>query len=936
MTIMKRQQSLVIKLTIFISISLIIIWLISVFAATYVSLNLSRHRILENLAHFSALRMELTNHRFEGAERDAQALANRYKLYHATPLMILPGEKSESRYFPFNPDNCIPPGKRERDRMFIQVFGTAGQTYYLDSFILDRRYGVSLLPPRDHTPDYFIRQQVELNAFPNQPAHDNLFWGRPEFLPGTGWSVAVAAAAPNEVLTGLTVKLNDLLSYGHPVLGSDINLWLDGSNRILPFSRVSAQTAARLQPMLQRLTLKDGWQAVPGYMLLRTQLKGPGWQQVILFPQSGGMKRTLDVIAAQLPFAVVTLLMLAVTLFWLLHRYLARPLWDFVAIIGKTGPHSLSARLPENRHDELGSIAHAYNLLLDTLRTQYDNLENVVAERTRALNEAKQQAERANKRKSSHLTTISHELRTPLSGSLGALELLQMTTLTDKQFQLADTARQCVFSLLSIINNLLDFSRIESGQLSLHIEETPLLPILDQAMHTIQGPGQSKGLTLRTFVGKQVPLYLDIDGMRLRQILVNLLGNALKFTQSGGIFLSVKRHDQQVIFAVNDSGQGIAPEDQADVFTPFFQSEGTMQGTGLGLAIAANLAKMMGGSLTLSSTPGLGTCMSFIMPLNDYREPHPLGGQLAAPLALHRQLAAWGISCEPSLEDGPFSAAELRFLPGKLYDRVIRAFAGDLPETTGNIPVQPWRLRILLVDDAVINREIIGMMLHSLGQDVTLAADGASALALGRQQPFDLVLMDVRMPDMDGTACARLWREDPENRDRDCMITALSANTAPEDIARCKEAGMRHYLTKPVTLAQLADGISYAAEYQLQRDIPLQEQDSRLTTSFLSAGSDLLRQKVHESLHSLLNDIELNVNDVEKISALLHTLKGGLGQAGLGELLCDVVDMENLVKHGLPLSGEQIAELRHALDKYLSAENASARDAITQEVTEYE
>ncbi len=317
--------------------------------------------------------------------------------------------------------------------------------------------------------------------------------------------------------------------------------------------------------------------ADPGYLLLRSELKGPGWQQVILYPTSGVLKRSFNIVAAQLPLALTNLLLLAMMLFWLLHRHLARPLWDFVSIIEKTGPGTLSARLPENRHDELGSIARAYNLLLDTFHEQYDNLENIVAERTRELTIAKQQAEQANKRKSSHLTTISHELRTPLSGVLGALELLQLTPMSDKQSQLSNTASQCTLSLLSLINNLLDFSRIESGQLSLHVEDTEILPLLDQAMQTIQGPGQSKGLTLKTFVGHQVPLIFEVDGTRLRQILVNLLGNALKFTDKGAICLSVKRSNDFLIFAVSDSGRGIALADQKAVLSLFSRARDTAQ-----------------------------------------------------------------------------------------------------------------------------------------------------------------------------------------------------------------------------------------------------------------------------------------------------------------------------------------------------------------------
>lgn len=916
---MKNQHSLVGKLTLLISVGLLIIWFITIFTTTYISLNQNRRRVIENLSHMSRLRVGLSSHRFEGAERDALALAQSYGLYHYVPTGTHPVAKNESRYFPVDASICTPQDMQDQDLNFIQVYGTAGQTYYLDSFILDRRYGIFLLPPLNHSPDYFIRRQNELWQFPRRATHDNLFWGKPEYIPGTGWSVSIAAAGSHDILIGLAVKLDDLLSYGHNVSDSDINLWLDKHNQILPFSDLAESHSKTLQKLLLNLTLHDGWQQIPGYLVLRSELKGPGWQQVVLYPTSGVLKRALNIVAEQLPFALTTLLLLAMMLFWLLHRHLARPLWDFVNIIEKTGPDTLSARLPENRHDELGSIARAYNLLLDTLHEQYDNLENTVAERTRELTIAKQQAEQANKRKSSHLTTISHELRTPLSGVLGALELLQLTPMSEKQSQLSNTASQCTLSLLSIINNLLDFSRIESGQLSLHVEDTAILPLLDQAMHTIQSPGQSKGLTLKTFVGHRVPLIFEVDGTRLRQILVNLLGNALKFTDKGAICLSVKRSDDFLIFAVSDSGRGITLAKQKAVFEPFFQSQGHSQGTGLGLTIASTLASMMGGWLELRSTPGFGTCLSLLLPLGKYQPPEPLTGEIAAPLVLHRQLCAWGLTCEIAKEESAFSADDLCFLPGKLRETVLHALSGVASECAALLPVQPWRLHILLVDDAAINRDIFGMMLASLGQEFTLAASGEEALALGRQQRFDLVLMDIRMPEMDGMVCAKHWRRDVLNHDANCMIMALSANTAPEEISRCKEAGMQHYLTKPVSLNQLANGISIAAEYQLERDIALQEQDHSVEHALLPLDNATMRRKIRYSLHLLLCELEHNLGSLPKTSALLHTLKGCLGQAGLSPLVCSVIDMENRVQHGLALSAEEITELRHTLNLALDA-----------------
>lgn len=170
------------------------------------------------------------------------------------------------------------------------------------------------------------------------------------------------------------------------------------------------------------------------------------------------------------------------------------------------------------------------------------------------------------------------------------------------------------------------------------------------------------------------------------------------------------------------------------------------------------------------------------------------------------------------------------------------------------------------------------------------------------------------MPEMDGLTCTRQWRQDSNNQDPEYAIMALSANTASEEIVLCKQAGMHHYLTKPVTLAHLADGISIAAEYQLQREIDLQEQDNLTDKAIIDITHPSMRRKIRRALSELLSSIEQNSSDQKKNITLLHTLKGCIGQAGLGPLLCDVIDMENRVKRGLPLSNAEIAELRLTLD----------------------
>ncbi|TDB58118.1 two component system sensor kinase [Photorhabdus khanii] len=927
---MRTRSSLVIKLTIFLSLTLFLIWLISVVATAFFSFKHAHQHVMDELSHLAILRADLSNHRFEGAEKDAQELARRYDAYYEkyeNDKNI--SSNTDSKYLPINGNICQPDHEISQDNWFIQAYGAAGQAYYLDSFIFKRSQGISIYPPEKISDDYFIKRCLELANFPMIPNHDNIYWGQPEHIPGSGWSISVAASDKIGRLTGYAIKFNDLLSYGQAVTNYDIDLWLDSNQQLLPFfkGKLPQDTEHHILALLKDVKLHDGWQHIPGYQVLRIQLRGPGWQQLVLYPTKSVFEEVIDQAIIQLPFALVILLMITLTLFWMLHHYLAKPLWQFVDIIDKTGPRALDVRLPESRRDELGQIARAYNALLDTLNQQYSTLENKVAERTKALTEAKQQAELANKRKSSHLTTISHELRTPLSGTLGALELLKTSEMSNEQLQLAETAHQCTLSLLFIINKLLDFSRIEAGQVELQYATSQLLPLLDQSMATIQGMAHNKKLMLETFVAADVPQILALDASRVRQILVNLLGNACKFTDDGGIFLTVTRSDNTLIFDVTDSGCGVARENIALVFNPFYQVQEHAQGTGLGLAIAATLARMMGGNLEFNSAFGLGTSVVFQLPLMDFTEPELLQGEIDAPLVLHRQLIAWGLTCLPEKHAGELSANDLLFLPGRLWDIAERQLSGTPPPVQDNVPLQPWRMRVLLVDDAVTNRDIIGMMLTRLGQEVQHAQDGAEALLLGQRYRFDLVLMDILMPGQcDGLDTTRLWRIDPDNQDSDCMIVALTANTVVEEKERAAQAGMNDYISKPVTIKQLAQILEMTAEYQLRRDIHLtvqQETDKPL----LSMNLLRMQEKVRRELFTLIDEAEQHITQQEVLERLLHSMKGVSGQAGLNSLLCMIVEMENQVHNGSLPQKNELMKLRKLINATLCSAEEHEQNA---------
>jgi two-component system, LuxR family, secretion system sensor histidine kinase SsrA len=281
-------------------------------------------------------------------------------------------------------------------------------------------------------------------------------------------------------------------------------------------------------------------------------------------------------------------------------------------------------------------------------------------------------------------------------------------------------------------------------------------------------------------------------------------------------------------------------------------------------------------------------------------------------------------------QPGLFDDQELSYLPGRLYSKIEKylshenhptSYQQEIPQ---NLPLQPWQMAILLVDDAETNRDITGMMLQQLGHQVTLAESGEVALRIGQTQRFDLVLMDIRMPGMDGLTAARYWRDDVINMDNRCMITALSANTNPDEKIRAYQAGMNHYLSKPVTFCQLADMLDLAAQFQLERDINLTPQISP-PRPLLNLDDDSLRLKLSQSLHLLIQQASQSLTHIPSLSHVLHTLKGCAGQAGLLELQDAVIQLELAVEARKTITQQDISRLDEIL--HLLLQPRSSRDS---------
>ncbi|AXB03619.2 response regulator [Aeromonas caviae] len=367
--------------------------------------------------------------------------------------------------------------------------------------------------------------------------------------------------------------------------------------------------------------------------------------------------------------------------------------------------------------------------------------------REQELARARDDAETANRAKSQFLAMMTHEIRSPMNAVLGMLDLLQHGRLDTPQQTLIGHATHSAHLLQTIIDDVLDFSKIESHTLTLHCEPFQPAELCRALVEPLQAQASAKGITLHWHLDETLPERLQGDAVRLSQVIGNLLGNAVKFTSVGSVRLALTWEEEKLGVMVSDTGIGISTEDQALLFEPFYQVDSSatrrFSGSGLGLAICRRLVQLMGGDICVQSTPGLGSCFWFELP------------GMASP-------------CAPAAAPNSEECARLE-------------------------------LDVLVVEDSPVNQLVVSLMLQKLVCRVRLAGNGLEALAqVAKQQP-DLVLMDMRMPQMDGLEATRRLR------DMGCEmpIVALTANAMMEDRARCLAQGMNDFLAKPISLARL-------------------------------------------------------------------------------------------------------------------------------------
>ncbi len=599
-----------------------------------------------------------------------------------------------------------------------------------------------------------------------------------------------------------------------------------------------------------------------------TRLDGPDWYFVTVFPKSIISQGAFKTARFILIIGLVSLLLEISILYFFLKRQVATPLKQLMDATNRIASGDFSVELDVERRDEVGHLAHQFNTMareIDArekalkkarreLREMNESLEASVQLRTQELQKALKEvehtqetlkqyaeslktamteAESANKAKSEFLANMSHELRTPLNAILGFSSLMSRDpSLSESLRRNNEIISRSGHHLLSLINDVLDMAKIEAGQVELENAPFDLGAMVREVNDMMQLRAQDKGLKLQFDQTSLFPRYIVGDEARLRQILVNLVGNALKFTDQGGVTIRLGTRENSrthLLIEVEDSGIGIAPEDQQCIFEPFLQlgEEAVSKGSGLGLSITRQMVQLMGGHITLESALGKGSVFKVDLPLQKAQESD--------------------------------------------FPKPKQAEAGEVAHLA---PGQP-EYRILIVEDQLDNQMLLAKLLESVGFQTKVAANGEEGIRLFQSWHPHFIWMDRRMPVMDGMEATRRIRELPGGRD--VKIVAVTASAFTEERNQLLAGGMDDYVRKPYQAAEIYDCLSkyLGVKYIYESASESQVQRPPLTPEMVEGLPEALRDDLIEALESL--EIERINSAIQQVSTYDQALRVTLG-----------------------------------------------------------
>jgi PAS domain S-box-containing protein len=512
--------------------------------------------------------------------------------------------------------------------------------------------------------------------------------------------------------------------------------------------------------------------------------------------------------------------------------------------------------------DENGKIIGAVVAFTDI--TERKQIEQALQRQQTELHAAKEVAEAANRAKSEFLANMSHEIRTPMNGVIGMTSLLLDTSLTEQQHNFAETIQLSGEALLTIVNDILDFSKIEAGKLELETVDIDLAHVVRGALELLKGTAESKCLELRASIDPDAPTELRADGGRLRQVLLNLIGNAIKFTPHGEVKLhiSVDRQTEEMAFLrfrITDTGIGINLETQARLFQAFTQADGSTTrrfgGTGLGLAICKQLVEKMHGDLGVESSAGAGSTFWFTLELaKQSKDVVRIAPQETKDMSLS----------EPKIEPGNDS-------------RPLR------------------RQRVLIAEDNAVNQRVAIAQLMKLGYAADSVTNGLEVLEALSRIPYDVILMDCQMPELDGYETTRQVRNRGGHQP---YIIAMTANAMQGDRELCLATGMDSYISKPMRIADLKSALDEAPNSDVEPvDATSLENLRELEEDAPGIVSELI-DSFRESTPKLLSQAWNAFDKPRELSAIAHTIKGSCSNFGARPMEALCLQLEHLAPAG--------------------------------------